>query len=100
MLQTLQNRAKSIHHVAEPDLCRAIMKLREKRQSRCTEAEKRYLNRRSMFELIDLMMPKQPTEDEKKGRSSGSLSWRMQRGEMEQSNNVNSLNPIICLLVY
>lgn len=60
--------------------------LNQKRQSDCSDQRKKYLKRRTLVELVNLMRELPATESEKKGRSSGSLAWRLQRGE--QNNNV------------
>lgn len=44
--------------------------------------------KRALFELAELMTPKKVTEDELKGRSSGSLSWKLSRGEQ----NINTVS--------
>lgn len=89
--QIIQNRMQSNKRINEADLSRTISRLREKCQTQCSEVRKRYVNRRCMFELIELMVAKEPTENEKKGRSSGSLTWRTQRGEKEESHNVRRI---------
>lgn len=88
----MKNRLQSAKRLNEKDLCRTIRMLREKRQSGSTDVRRRYLIKRSLFELVDLMVAKEPTENEKKGRSSGSLDWRAHRGEHERSNNVRGTN--------
>lgn len=71
----------------EKELLRAIIEVRKKRQMICSEARKKYLKNRTLMELVELMMIREPTENELKGRSSGSLDWRLERGE-NNSNNV------------
>lgn len=39
-----------------------------------------------MIELVELMSPKEVTENERKGRSSGSLNWKLSRGEQNLNN--------------
>lgn len=74
----------------ENDLLKTIFLLRAKRQQNLSAARKKYLKKRTLNEMIELMVEREPTENEKKGRSSGSLSWRAARGEEQQcsSNNV------------
>jgi peptide-N4-(N-acetyl-beta-glucosaminyl)asparagine amidase len=74
---------------SERELLKSIMALRGKRQADCTPARKKYLVQRSLRELVGFTLPRQPTESEQKGRSSGSLTWRLERGE-EQMNNVRT----------
>jgi peptide-N4-(N-acetyl-beta-glucosaminyl)asparagine amidase len=71
----------------EDELISAIIMLRKKRQLNVSEARKKFLNLRSISELAELLIERKPTEDELKGRSSGSLAWRLQRGETNLSNN-------------
>lgn len=45
-------------------------------------AKKRdYLLRRMLLDSIAMFQLREPTEDERKGRSSGDLQWRESRGE-------------------
>lgn len=39
------------------------------------------------MEIVEFMSEREPTENERKGRSSGDLSWRTARGEDQQSSN-------------
>lgn len=66
---------------SESELLGTIMQLRQERQQDMSDARKLYLNKRLLAELVEFLTPRQPTEAEKKGRSSGSLAWRMARGE-------------------
>lgn len=87
--ETLTKRQKC----SETDLLNTVLKLREKRQQNCSKARKYYLRKRNLKEIIELMVERKPTENEKKGRSSGSLSWRVTRGEGQcSSNNVRITN--------
>lgn len=71
----------------EQELLKTILLLREKRQQNCTAARKKYLKKRNLREVIELMVQRQATDNEKKGRSSGSLSWRLSRGEEQCSTD-------------
>lgn len=83
--QLLKNRK----NCSEEDLLKTIYLLRRKRQVTSSSLRKMYLRKRTLFELIGMMLPRQPTENEKKGRSSGSLSWKLSRGEGQScSSNV------------
>lgn len=78
----------------EGELISAIIELRRKRQSNISDARKKFLKMRTISELAELMIIREPTENERKGRSSGSLAWRLQRGETNVSNNhVFKLSP-------
>ena len=70
----------------EKELVKTICELRKKRQALSSAARKKFLAKRTLFELVELMVIKEPTEDEKKGRSSGSLAWRLDRGEKKENN--------------
>ncbi|CAG9800040.1 unnamed protein product [Chironomus riparius] len=71
----------------EGDLISAIIELRSKRQSSISVARKKFIKMRTISELAELMILREPTENEKKGRSSGSLAWRLGRGETEVASN-------------
>lgn len=66
---------------SEKDLMDCLMQLRNKRQSRLSEARKKFCTLRTLAELAELLIVREPTENERKGRSSGSLTWRLDRGE-------------------
>lgn len=81
--QVLQNR----HHCSEIELINTIIRLRNSSLNRCTAARKKYLIKRSLDELVELMVERKPTDSESQGRSSGSLAWRLQRGETKIENS-------------
>lgn len=66
---------------SERELLRTILLLREKRQKNTSVARRRFVARRNLREVIQSMVERPPTDNELNGRSSGSLSWRMSRGE-------------------
>lgn len=70
----------------EDELISALMQLRNKRQLNESAARKKFVCLRTLSELSELMIIRQPTENELKGRSSGSLSWRLERGEANVTN--------------
>ncbi|KAG6457177.1 hypothetical protein O3G_MSEX010152 [Manduca sexta] len=65
----------------ESELIWCIMTLREHRQRQVSEARRKYLTKRALEELVQLMVEKQPSDFESHGRISGSKQWRMERGE-------------------
>lgn len=70
----------------EKELIDALMQLRNKRQSDVSKARKKFLTLRTLSELSELLIIREPTDNELKGRSSGSLSWRLERGEANVAN--------------
>lgn len=52
-----------------------------KRQQSLSPDRKRELTERLLVELVEFISPKTPKPGELGGRSSGSLAWRMARGE-------------------
>lgn len=99
-----QNLLKYRTRCSEKELLKSILLIREKRQKNCSKLRKRFIKMRTLNEVIQMLLPRQPTENEKKGRSSGSLSWKLSRGEtQDSSNNVNEINlfrlePNFCIL--
>lgn len=71
----------------EQELISALLDLRKKRQLNASPARKKFLTLRTFAELSEFLIVREPTENELKGRSSGSLSWRLERGEASVSNN-------------
>lgn len=71
---------------SENDLLQTITLLRNKRRVKLSPVRCTYLNKRSMIELVELMTPREVTENERKGRSSGSLNWKLSRGEQNVNN--------------
>lgn len=79
----------------ENDLLNTIILLRNKRRVKLSSVRCKYLNQRSMLELVELMTPKEVTENERKGRSSGSLNWKLSRGEQNVNNVRRQAIPLI-----
>lgn len=73
----LANRNKCSEH----ELIQTLITLRANRQRQLSEARRNYLTRRCLLELAELMFEKKPSDADKQGRTSGSLAWRLQRGE-------------------
>ncbi|CRL00097.1 CLUMA_CG013379, isoform A [Clunio marinus] len=71
---------------SETDLVNALMRLRLKRSENSSVARKKFLTLRTFAELAELLIIREPTENELKGRSSGSQAWRLERGEANISN--------------
>lgn len=71
---------------SEDELSKTIIQIRQKRQSVLTEKERKELSYLTLSELIELMVEREPTENELKGRSSGDMSWKLGRGECSFTN--------------
>ncbi|XP_039499821.1 peptide-N(4)-(N-acetyl-beta-glucosaminyl)asparagine amidase isoform X2 [Drosophila santomea] len=70
----------------ENEMVLTLEAIRSKRRRNCTADRKFFLSQRNMYEVIGLTLERKPTENELKGRSSGSLSWRQSRGEHTFTN--------------
>ncbi|XP_059057939.1 peptide-N(4)-(N-acetyl-beta-glucosaminyl)asparagine amidase [Achroia grisella] len=66
----------------EADLITGLMTLREHRQRQVSEARRRYLTKRALEELVELMVERKPNDSESHGRITGSKDWRAKRGEI------------------
>ncbi|KAH8391168.1 hypothetical protein KR215_008405 [Drosophila sulfurigaster] len=71
---------------SEKELINALNDIRGKRQQFVSDERKKFLSQRNLFEVIEMTLERTPTENELKGRSSGSLTWRQSRGENSFSN--------------
>ncbi|XP_048483549.1 peptide-N(4)-(N-acetyl-beta-glucosaminyl)asparagine amidase [Plutella xylostella] len=75
----------------EQQLMAAIFKLREERQQQLSPARRKYLAKRAVKELVELMVERQPSDYESEGRISGSVQWRQQRAEIGDKSHVFEL---------
>lgn len=60
-----------------------LNKLSRKRQANLTKEVRDELQIRLAFEIVEFLSPKGPKEGEDIGRQSGSLQWRLSRGETQ-----------------
>ena len=60
----------------------------KKRQASLKKEEKEQLELRLVSEIVEFLSPKQIKEGEDIGRQSGSLQWRMERGEIHLSSSI------------
>uniref|UniRef100_A0A668A2K2 Peptide-N(4)-(N-acetyl-beta-glucosaminyl)asparagine amidase n=1 Tax=Myripristis murdjan TaxID=586833 RepID=A0A668A2K2_9TELE len=67
--------------VQEAWLLRTITGLNAVRQQSLSPERKKELTERLLFELVEFISPKKPKPGELGGRNSGSLAWRLARGE-------------------
>ena len=63
-------------------LVRYANKLSAKRQVRLGEARVRQIQLRTATEIVEFLTPKVVKDGEEVGRQSGSLQWRLNRGEI------------------
>ncbi|KAL0278712.1 UNVERIFIED_CONTAM: hypothetical protein PYX00_000454 [Menopon gallinae] len=75
--EVLKNRKEC----SEPLLVDVICTIRTILLRFASSARKQFVTKRAVLELVDLSVQKSPTEAEKQGRTSGSLAWRLARGE-------------------
>lgn len=61
--------------------------LSARRQMGMQKKERDWLETRKLMELVEFMSPKKITDGEQVGRQSGSLQWRMSRGEFQEGNS-------------
>ncbi|KAL1512924.1 hypothetical protein ABEB36_002425 [Hypothenemus hampei] len=67
----------------EGELINVLGKMRQERQRNFSQARRTYLTKRMVLELCEFLQEKTPKEDDHEGRVSGSLLWRMDRGEIQ-----------------
>lgn len=65
----------------EKDLEAKLLHILKFLQKGITKPRKQFLIKRMLLESLQLFPQREPTEDEKRGRSSGDLAWRESRGE-------------------
>uniref|UniRef100_A0A1B6G378 Peptide-N(4)-(N-acetyl-beta-glucosaminyl)asparagine amidase n=1 Tax=Cuerna arida TaxID=1464854 RepID=A0A1B6G378_9HEMI len=77
----------------EQQLVRTIEELNHLRQTNLSSARRKALAKRTLIELVQLMLPASDTEGDTQGRQSGSLAWRLARAEtsLAQSGSEISL---------
>lgn len=74
--------------VSEIALMEQMMKLTEKRRQGLSQNRIKYLNQRHVKELVDFLLPaKENPEETLQGRTSGSLAWRLARGEISSDDS-------------
>lgn len=63
-------------------LVTTIAKLRRQRQAGFPEPRRKFLNERYARELVELLLPQPEASEQLPGRISGSVAWRLARGEL------------------
>jgi peptide-N4-(N-acetyl-beta-glucosaminyl)asparagine amidase len=75
--------------------------LSRRRQAALSKSERDFLQQRRVGEVVEFLSPKKIKEGEDIGRQSGSLQWRMSRGEIQapkvyKSKQVLFYSQVIC----
>ena len=82
---------KRRNSIQENVLIRWLVRARERRQKNLTSSRKEVLLKRTADELISFMAQKSASKDEtSQGRTSGSLAWRLSRGETDSDKTSKS----------
>lgn len=76
--QALQKRR---NRCPEPLLEAKLLAIYKELQQGFSKAKKSYLLKRMLLDSIQMFIRREPTDDERKGRSSGDAEWRKIRGE-------------------
>lgn len=66
-----------------------------KRQQSLSPERKKELTERLLVELVEFISPKKPKPGELGGRNSGSLAWRVARGETRKADAGTSTQ-VVC----
>ena len=76
------------NEVREDWLTKTLVSLSEQYQDKYDDNEKKRLRERRLMEVVELMSPpkREITGEEMKGRQTGSLEWRISRGECGAGN--------------
>ena len=69
-------------------LVQVILKLRQERQNSLPENRKKQLQGRLVTEVVEFLTIKNAGEGELTGRTSGSITWRLARGETDPCTNL------------
>ncbi|CAH1795770.1 unnamed protein product [Owenia fusiformis] len=62
-------------------LVKTIFKMRTEKQKNMSEAKKKIMQDRLVVEMVEFLTPKIASASEGQGRQSGSVAWRLSRGE-------------------
>ncbi|KAE8282359.1 Peptide-N(4)-(N-acetyl-beta-glucosaminyl)asparagine amidase [Larimichthys crocea] len=79
--------------VQEAWLLHTINGLNASRQQSLSPDKKKVLTERLLVELVEFISPKKPKPGELGGRNSGSLAWRIARGETRGADEGSSTQP-------
>ena len=70
-------------------LIRSLLQLTEKAQETYTSERKAKLAQRRLADCLEMLMPRKAGEGEKVGRQTGSLAWRLARGELGEPSSTS-----------
>lgn len=70
-----------------------------KRQQSLSPDKKKVLTERLLVELVEFISPKKPKPGELGGRNSGSLAWRIARGETRGADEGSSTQVQLIMLL-
>ncbi|OQV15661.1 Peptide-N(4)-(N-acetyl-beta-glucosaminyl)asparagine amidase [Hypsibius exemplaris] len=82
-------------HFSEKWLMNVIAKFSGGLQSRLSNDRKSILQKRRVNELVEFLTPRSVQDSDKAGRSSGSLTWRLSRGEIGLSQSQAADEPFV-----
>ncbi|CAN7941907.1 unnamed protein product [Ixodes pacificus] len=78
---------------AEGELIRVLLTVTRQLQAHLPEGLRNRMMLKRILELSEFLIPAKATDSEHHGRTSGSLQWRLQRGEMGASSS--SVEPFV-----
>ncbi|CAH1249561.1 NGLY1 [Branchiostoma lanceolatum] len=70
-----------------------VNRMNEKRQAGLSQERKDELVRRFLVELVEFISPRRPGEKEMGGRTTGSVAWRLARGELGTQKDKSKAEP-------
>ncbi|XP_066263318.1 peptide-N(4)-(N-acetyl-beta-glucosaminyl)asparagine amidase-like [Branchiostoma lanceolatum] len=70
-----------------------VTRMNEKRQAGLSQERKDELVRRFLVELVEFISPRRPGEKEMGGRTTGSVAWRLARGELGTQKDKSKAEP-------
>ncbi|XP_078620102.1 peptide-N(4)-(N-acetyl-beta-glucosaminyl)asparagine amidase-like isoform X2 [Branchiostoma floridae x Branchiostoma japonicum] len=72
-----------------------VNRMNEKRQAGLSQERKEELVRRYLVELVEFISPRKPGEKEMGGRTTGSVAWRLARGELGTQKDKAKAEPYV-----
>uniref|UniRef100_A0A8C4QB46 Peptide-N(4)-(N-acetyl-beta-glucosaminyl)asparagine amidase n=1 Tax=Eptatretus burgeri TaxID=7764 RepID=A0A8C4QB46_EPTBU len=84
----------------EPWLRRTITRLNQERQQKLSKERILELQQRFVVELVEFISPREPQRGEFAGRKTGSLAWRIMRGELGSTSKILFIPRAVCVLFH